>query len=388
MKKVVLLLLVIAILFLNESNMFAFSKNINFIYYVRPMLWLAVACLVFSFPRPRFSGRLSLHSFITKLALGAGIVYFLISMTAGMVQGFGRSPYAFTPFALLTNLYYVVSFTAGVEAVRAYLINSYKGKKLLLFIGLISVFFVFTELSVKTFFKIKSGFEAVEFIGGTFCPALAQSIFISYFAYLGGFVPAFVYHVVLLAFEWFCPILPNLNWLMKAFLGYFVPIFSLLFVQHLYLLQARQLKRTVSGSEQILGWLVTSIFSVLIIWFAVGVFPIYPSVIVTGSMEPLIKPGDIVLVKKILGEETQIGDVIQYYHVEEEIIITHRVIAIEASDKNKLHLRTKGDNNQSVDSDPVMLEQVKGKVIATIPKVGWVTLLLRSRGNLPANFEV
>ncbi|MGI6144900.1 MAG: signal peptidase I [Clostridia bacterium] len=386
MKKWFLFLLVTAILFLKETDLFNFTKNINFIYYIRPLLWLGVAGLVYLFPRVRPIARWSLRRYIAQLALGAGIVYFLFQMTAGMVQGFGRSPYAFTPVAILLNLYYVVSFSLGVEAVRAYLINSYKGKKVLFFVGLLSIFFVFTEVSIKGFFNIRSGFEALKYIGGTLCPALAESILTSYFAFLGGFVPAFIYHGVLLAFEWFCPILPNLNWLMKAFLGCFIPIFSLLFVQHLYLLKTRQLKRIISGGEQIFGWLVTSIFSVLIIWFAVGVFPLYPSVIVTGSMEPLIKPGDIVLVKKTPGEETHIGDVIQYLHLEEEIIITHRIIDIDESEGKKL--LTKGDNNPSVDSDLVMLEQVKGKVIATIPKLGWLTLLLKSRGDLPANYEV
>lgn len=386
MKKWILFLLVTAILFLNETNLFAFTKNIKYIYYVKPLFWLGVAWLIYLFPRVRTAARWSLQRFIAQLALGAGIVYFLFQMTAGMIQGFGRSPYAFTPLAILLNLFYVISFTLGVEAVRAYLINSYKGKKIIFYVGLISIFFVLTEVSIKDFVNIHSSFEAVKYIGGTFCPALMKSILVSYFAYLGGFIPAFIYHGVLLAFEWFCPILPNLNWLMNAFLGCFVPIFSLLFVQHLYLLQARQLKRTVSGSEQIFGWLVTSLFSVLIIWFAVGVFPIYPSVIVTGSMEPLIKPGDIVLVQKIPGEETQIGDVIQYLHLEEEIFITHRIIDLDERVGKKL--LTKGDNNPSADSDLVMPEQVKGKVIATIPKVGWLTLLLKSRGELPANYEV
>ena len=48
--------------------------------------------------------------------------------------------------------------------------------------------------------------------------------------------------------------------------------------------------------------ILTGVTGVLIIWFAVGLFPIYPSVIITGSMEPLIKPGDIVLLKKTDGE--------------------------------------------------------------------------------------
>ncbi|MGI6587279.1 MAG: signal peptidase I [Peptococcia bacterium] len=380
------MLFVIVILFLTNTNLFTFTNKSNFIYGGRPLLWLGVAWLVYLFPRTRFAGRLSLRRFIAQLAVGAAVIYLLFLMTAGMTQGFGKSPYAFTPFAILLNLFYVVSFTVGVEAARSYLINSYKGKRVVLILGLVSVFFVLTELSWREIQNIQTNFAAVKYVGGTLCPALAQSVFTSYFAYLGGLVPTLIYHGILVAFEWFCPILPDLSWSMKTFLGCFVPVFSLLFVQHLYLLQARELKRTSTGSEQISGWLFTSIFSVLIIWFAVGLFPVYPSVIVTGSMEPLIKPGDIVLLQKIQGEEAQIGDIIQYFHQEEEIYITHRVIAIDNEAKKKL--QTQGDNNPSPDSFPVFLEQVKGKVRGIIPKVGWLTLVLRSKGGIPADVGI
>lgn len=380
-----IMLFVGAILYLTNNNLFTFTHNNNFIYYGRPLLWLGVAWLVFLFPRVGAVARLSLRRFIKQLAVGAAVIYFLLLMTAGMTQGFGKSPYAFTPFAFLLNLFYIFSFTLGVEAARAYLINSYKGKRFFLILGLVSVFFVLTDLSWREIQNIQTNFAAVKYVGGTLCPALAQSVFTSYFAYLGGLVPAMLYHGILLAFEWFCPILPDLSWPMKTFLGCFIPIFSMLFVQHLYLLQARELKRTVTGSEQILGWLLTSIVSVLLIWFAVGLFPVYPSVIVTGSMEPLIKPGDIVLLQKIQGEEAQIGDVIQYFHPEEEIYITHRVIAVD-NDAKKV-LQTKGDNNPSPDSFPVFLEQVKGKVVGTIPKAGWLTLILRSKGEVPVGIN-
>jgi signal peptidase len=117
------------------------------------------------------------------------------------------------------------------------------------------------------------------------------------------------------------------------------------------------------------------------IWFAVGIFPVYPSVIVTGSMEPMIKPGDVVLVQKLEGDEVRLGDVIQYYHPEIKINITHRVIDINR--EGQMALITKGDNNSSVDADPVMPEQVKGKVIKVLPKVGWFTLILKSEQPVP-----
>ena len=43
---------------------------------------------------------------------------------------------------------------------------------------------------------------------------------------------------------------------------------------------------------------------------------------------------------------------------------------------------TKGDNNSAVDFEPVHPEQVKGKIIKVIPKVGWPTLLIKTNKNI------
>jgi signal peptidase len=366
---------------LTNTDVFPFASNTYFIYYGRPLLWLGVAFIVYKFPRQRAVGRLSLRRFIIQMAVWAAVIHLIFMMVGGLISGFGRSPYAFGLVTSTINFLYVASLLLGVEAARAYLINSYKGKRPVLVIGLISLFLMFTELTFTEFRNFAEPVKVVRFVGSIFLPVFAQNILTTYFAYLGGFVPAAVYHGILMAFEWFFPILPKMTWPMKTFLGCFVPVFMLLSVRHFYLLQARAIKRVTTDSEELFGWLVSSIISVVIIWFAVGLFPVYPSVIVTGSMEPMIKPGDIVLVQKIKGEEAQVGDVIQYYDIENEVYITHRVIAFK--EEGKRTLVTKGDNNSSADAQPVSLEQVKGRVIKVLPKIGWLSLILRSNNPIP-----
>ncbi len=381
-RRLVIVCYVMTILILTNTNLIPFANNMQFIYFGRSLLWLGVAWLVYQFPRGRRAGRMSLQRFINHLAVGSAVVYLLFMMVGGMITGFGRSPYSFGLVTSSINFLYIFALTVGVEAARAYLLNSYKGKRVFFMIGLISFFFVFTEVSFRELRNLTTAFAAVKYFGSMFCPAFAVSILTSYLAYLGGFVPAAIFHGILLTFEWFSPILPDLSWTMKTFLGCFIPVFTLLFVRNLYYLQARLLKRTTTESEELFGWLVTSIISVAIIWFAVGLFPLYPSVIVTGSMEPVIKPGDIVLVKKIAGEEAVVGDVIQFYEPEGKLNITHRVMAI--NQEGTRLLETKGDNNAVPDSTPVAMEQVKGKVIRVIPKIGWFTLLLRSNDRVPS----
>ncbi|MDD2402402.1 MAG: signal peptidase I [Clostridia bacterium] len=374
---IILLSLLLLTEFIRNTTFISFFQSITFISYGRPLLWLGIALVVYMFPRAKAVGRLSLQKFIISLALGSAIIYVAFMMVGGMLTSFGKTPYALC----VNNLIYIGSFSLGIEAARAYLINSYKGKNIMAIVGIISIIFALTSLSYRGILNIKTGLAFVRYMGSVAGPALSESLLISYFAYLGGFVPAAIFHFVLLIFERFCPILPNLSWGMKTFICCFVPIFSLIFVQHLYSIQARLIKRNSGDDEQIFGWIVTSVASVLIIWFAAGMFSIYPSVIVTGSMEPIIKPGDIVLMEKIKGKEAKLDDVIQYYDTEEEINITHRVISFnEGKEKT---LMTKGDNNSCSDFSPIEFSQVKGRMIATIPKIGWLTLIMRSNGEIP-----
>ena len=120
-------------------------------------------------------------------------------------------------------------------------------------------------------------------------------------------------------------------------------------------------------------WITTGIISVLIIWFAVGVFPIFPTVILTGSMEPSLYPGDIAIMRKVKPENIKDGDVIQYFR--RNIFIIHRVIDIDEDGE----FQTKGDNNSAPDSELIGVGQVRGKMIGTVPKLGMLRLILTRR---------
>ena len=82
--------------------------------------------------------------------------------------------------------------------------------------------------------------------------------------------------------------------------------------------------------------------------------------VATGSMASTINIGDIVVVK--VNETFKENDIIVYK--EENSFITHRVIKIDGQD-----LITRGDANNSEDK-PIKSDQILGKVIYVIPKIG------------------
>lgn len=93
-------------------------------------------------------------------------------------------------------------------------------------------------------------------------------------------------------------------------------------------------------------------------------FSIYS--VLSDSMEPSISTGTIIYVKKGDVQTLKPGDIISFYG-QEQMIITHRIVSIE----NQL-ITTKGDNNKDVDLTKVSMTNVIGKVMFSIPILGYV----------------
>ena len=97
-------------------------------------------------------------------------------------------------------------------------------------------------------------------------------------------------------------------------------------------------------------------------------------IIVSGSMEPNLNIGDVVIVRET--DDIKVGDIISFRDNME--IITHRVSDIQVLD-GETKYQTKGDNNNNVDTEFVNLESIEGKVINKIPKIGNILLFLQRK---------
>lgn len=100
--------------------------------------------------------------------------------------------------------------------------------------------------------------------------------------------------------------------------------------------------------------------------------------VLTGSMEPTLRPGTLIVTRPADPETVAVGDVITY-QIEsgKPEVVTHRVVATSYAAKGAVTFRTRGDNNATIDSDPVQPAQVRGTVWYSVPYVGhlnsWVT---------------
>ncbi len=131
-----------------------------------------------------------------------------------------------------------------------------------------------------------------------------------------------------------------------------------------------------------------AIYVVLII--AVLIAAQHLNVVVSGSMEPVMYRGDIVVLEQanILGfhefspNDVEVGDIVVYNAAWHEGPVIHRVINI-AEINGSTVFEIKGDNNDVSDPYWVTKSQIKSRVLTyngqplIIPKIGYISILIR-----------
>jgi signal peptidase len=97
--------------------------------------------------------------------------------------------------------------------------------------------------------------------------------------------------------------------------------------------------------------------------------------VVSGSMEPTIHVGDVVLVTDTQAATIEVDDVIVFDRDRsDDVRTTHRVVDVVERDDG-LFFRTKGDANEDPDAALVPASALVGVVLVSIPYVGYVLML-------------
>jgi signal peptidase len=104
------------------------------------------------------------------------------------------------------------------------------------------------------------------------------------------------------------------------------------------------------------------------------------STMLTGSMEPGIMPGDVVVTAPRPAADIQVGDVISYQiPIEDHRVETHRVTEVIHEKDGSIAIRTKGDANDNVDPwTAVLQEDTVWEMQAVVPKLGTVIRAMRN----------
>jgi signal peptidase I len=353
-------------------------------YLLQPLMWGALAVYAWLAGRNSANktiGRLASGSSFMMLAVAVGMIQVVMYIAGGVITGFGRNPASMTVTGIITNLFFVGTALAAFEFSRAYLVGRLGHKKPFLAIALIAIFFTIASIPLSQMTGFAPRIESSNIVLSSWLPLLAENLFATALALTSGAPAALAYRGILAAFWWFCPVLPDLEWSLKGLIGVAAPLVGLVTANnHLTAWKNRGKPRKRVGAESLpAGWIVAALACVLVVWFVVGVFPWKPTLVGSGSMSPYMKTGDVVMVVKIDPAVVTVGDIIVFKQVEGDnsINVMHRVIGT-VDVAGKTCFVTKGDANNTEDPDPVDPSAVKGRVSAVIPKIGWVSVAIKS----------
>jgi signal peptidase len=100
--------------------------------------------------------------------------------------------------------------------------------------------------------------------------------------------------------------------------------------------------------------------------------------VLSGSMEPTLHVGDLVLEKKVAAPDIHVGDIVTFRSPDDAgKLITHRVRRVVVAD-GTVKVTTKGDANLSPERWTVPADGTVGRALGRVPKVGYLLVWTRS----------
>ena len=313
------------------------------------------------------------HKEFSQTVFIISIIYFIIYYILGLIIGYSYNVYSTSFIGILRNIIVIVVPLLFREEVRSRFLFLNKKKFGIFFITL---FFIILELFSSTFFFFFYNEELFINLFNIFLPIVLENILLTYLAFIGIRSTVYAYFIPMLISRYFIPITLDVDW-------FFALLFQLILVVVIFYVSFNEYlwkeKRIYSYKTNKTNSVIYLFGVVLIVSFGLfvaGVFKYRPVAILTYSMEPIFTRGDAVIVEKLNKEEKnklKKGDIIQYQV--DKTVVVHRIIKVKKEDNKTVYI-LKGDNNNAKDPKPVYMEQIMGKVLFSIPKVGYPSVWL------------
>ena len=371
-----IIILIILIYGLLSNLRFVYGLNGLYLYIINPIFWI-IFCVVLFFALGKLYTNTKLRKKIIQYTTVATLTYLIVYMLSGLFVTFGENPYSTTLKGLIINFWSLGIPIFAKEYIRYKLINNVYDRDKVKFAILISAVYIIIDIQYTSFIgQTIATLTIVKYISQVIIPNIAKNVLFSYIAIQGDYLPAILYQLVTNLYYWVSPILPNSPWAMTAIIDTVIPIILFLYIRYekVKLVPQKDRRMVIDTNPGSVIPLVITI--VLVIWFALGIFPVKPIAIATGSMEKEICVGDVAIIKKCNSNDVNVGDIIEYQM--EGYTVVHRIIE-KRQNNGRFSFITKGDNNNAPDRDEVKEDQLIGKVIFKIKYIGypaiWMHLL-------------
>lgn len=365
-----LLFIIIYLLLYNFLNSLFGSNIYNM--FINPIFWLIISFICYNFYKRKKINNIQSKD-IVQTVLISSIGYLIIYFLFGIIFGYSYSPYKHDLLSIILNIWRICLIIPMCEYVRFVLIKSCKKDKLGYF--LITIVLSFTMINLEIFQNSFISFNnTFEYFFGVLFPNILCSFLLSSIVEKASYIPAIIYRLIISITIILVPILPNINWFISSIINMIIVLLTYLYIDYQNLKFNNILSRRKLRKDNPIKIVPFYFLIVLFVLFVIGVFKYQPITIISNSMVPTFSRGDIVIVEKNMDiTKLKEGDIIAFGY--NNRIITHRIVKIHMNG-NKHYFKTKGDNNISVDSYIVSEDNIFGKIIFSIPYLGYPTVWL------------
>ena len=362
----------------------SYFKDLSF-YILNSILWMIPILIIY------FKGNISISEllnfrkdkFVVIFSVFFAIFHILSLILLGLFTVFGKNPHHSYFKGILINTIYLSIQIIVIEITKLYYYYNLPRSQIYKGIIFMCLFITFIKTPLLNYVFLMEPIKLLEFLGSNFIPYFTRNLLASGLLLLGGSYSSIVYLGILTAFEWLSPILPDPSWTLKAFLDILIPTIGFYVLIQTYnpfkLIRMGFISKSEyhsrKHSKTTFYQLLLPLVILICLWGSTGLLGFKPSVIGSGSMSPVLKEGDMAIAIPMRPESLRVGDIIQF--ASEGKMIIHRIIE-KQQDNSALYFITKGDANDYADLYPIYSSQIVGKVMITIPKIGWVSIHIKS----------
>ena len=358
-RNITILMLAILATYSIIANYSLVGYGFKYYFIVNPLFWIIFIVAIFICTSKTSEGA-KLKENIFAYSLIASLVNIGIYIFSEVFIEIGKNPYSTSLKGILMNVYIYILPIVAKEYTRFRVINNVyeKDKKYIAVVA--TIIYVISDISMN---DLADSSNIMKFVFADILPIISSNVVCTYIAMNQFYKPAICYRAITFSYWILAPILPKVPWIMKSVIDIIIPIILFIYIRYLKNKNDVQKKKKTIESTDPKSIILLVVVVVLILWFDMGLFPIRPSAIATGSMEKTLMVGDVAILKKCTAEELEVGDIVQYQ--KENFTVIHRVIS-KYTEKGKIYFITKGDNNKDADFEPVEESQIIAKEIFSI----------------------
>ena len=348
------------LILLNSLRVISYNKIFNLVY----LIFLFIITFLFSYKEHKVGiGKKENEKKVIYYLVFILLIYFL----SGIIFGYSYNVYSYDIKTVINNIIFIIIPIILEEYFRYYVLNHRSNKKI--YVVIITIILILININYNSLLNLKNNKDIYIYIFHDIMPLITKNIALSYITIKYGLRSGIIYEIIYMSFSLFMPIIPNLGYYISSIVLIVIPLIMISLIKN-----DVSKKYFVAKKESKLFLVLFYLIILLILCFNFNLFKYKPVGVISNSMKPGFKRGDLIIYKSLeKKDKIKENDVIAFNKNNQ--ITIHRVYQIVIKN-DKIYYITKGDNNGSVDSGSITRKEVIGKKVLNIPLIGYPSVII------------